>query len=625
MRTKKAMLLGVILLLVVLLGACAAPVPETVTFPDENMEAAIRDALGKATGEAITPAELAGLTEFAATMQGITDLSGIEYCINLTVLNIWGNPISDLSSLASLTNLTTLNLMGNEISDISPLAFLTNLTWLYLEGNEISDISPLVENSGLGPGDIVILLANNLDLSEGSEDLENIGQLEGRGVVVYALVLPPSPAPTPAPAPTVGIFADENLEAAIREALGKPAGEAITPAEMTGLTSLMLPARCRITDLSGIEYCTNLIWLSLGANPISDVSPLASLTNLTGLHLQGNQISDVSPLASLTNLTELHLHSNQISDISPLASLINLTWLNLRNNEISDLSPLASLTNLEWLNLSMNQISDISPLVENSGLGEGDYVLLWINNLDLSEGSKDLENTRQLEKRGVAVHPPAPTPTPAPAPTPAPETVVFADENLEAAIRDALGKTAGEEITAAELAGLKSLVLRSRWGITDLSGIEYCTNLTWLRVGGDQLSDISPLASLTNLTGLTVGWTQLSDISPLASLTNLVELYLPTNEISDISPLASLTNLEWLNLAFNQISDISPLASLTNLEWVSLTSTQISDISPLVENSGLGEGDTVLIEHNNLDLLWEGSEDLENIRQLEGRGVEVQY
>ena len=185
MRTKKAMLLGVILLLVVLLGACAAPAPETVTFPDENMEAAIRDALGKPAGEAKTPAELAGLTQFAATMQGITDLSGIEYCINLTVLNLWGNPTSDISPLASLTNLTMLNLMGNEISDLSPLASLTNLTWLYLHGNQISDISPLVENSGLGTGDIVILRLNNLDLSEGSEDLENIRQLEGRGVEVY--------------------------------------------------------------------------------------------------------------------------------------------------------------------------------------------------------------------------------------------------------------------------------------------------------------------------------------------------------------------------------------------------------------------------------------------------------
>jgi len=41
--------------------------------------------------------------------------------------------------------------------------------------------------------------------------------------------------------------------------------------------------------------------------------------------------------------------------------------------------------------------------VENSGLGEGDRVLLEFNNLDLSEGSEDLENIRILEERGVRV------------------------------------------------------------------------------------------------------------------------------------------------------------------------------------------------------------------------------
>jgi len=41
--------------------------------------------------------------------------------------------------------------------------------------------------------------------------------------------------------------------------------------------------------------------------------------------------------------------------------------------------------------------------VENSGLGEGDRVLLEVNNLDLSEGSEDLENIRILEERGVRV------------------------------------------------------------------------------------------------------------------------------------------------------------------------------------------------------------------------------
>jgi len=42
-----------------------------------------------------------------------------------------------------------------------------------------------VENSGLGAGDKVLLEGNNLDLSEGSEDMENIKALEDRGVVVH--------------------------------------------------------------------------------------------------------------------------------------------------------------------------------------------------------------------------------------------------------------------------------------------------------------------------------------------------------------------------------------------------------------------------------------------------------
>ena len=68
------------------------------------------------------------------------------------------------------------------------------------------------------------------------------------------------------------------------------------------------------------------------------------------------------------------------------------------------MSPFVNLTSLTWLRLSENQISDISPLVENSGLGEGDEVWLEDNDLDLTEGSEDMDNIRQLEERGAEVH-----------------------------------------------------------------------------------------------------------------------------------------------------------------------------------------------------------------------------
>jgi Leucine-rich repeat (LRR) protein len=103
-----------------------------------------------------------------------------------------------------------------------------------------------------------------------------------------------------------------------------------------------------------------------------------------------------------------------------------------------------------------------------------------------------------------------------------------------------------------------------------------------------------------------------------------VGIGLEMNNISDISPLANLTNLADLSLSVNNIGDISPLAGLTNMHILHLFDNNINDISPLVENGGLGEGDEVYLENNNLDLAV-GSEDMANIKLLEDRGVVVSY
>jgi len=167
--------------------------------------------------------------------------------------------------------------------------------------------------------------------------------------------------------PDVVTFADPNLEQAVRSALGIPAGQPITRADMARLADLDASNR-GIQNLSGLEYAINLQNLSLGYNQISDISPLANLTKLQWLYLMYNQISDISPLANLTNLQYLDLTYNRISNIRPLGSLTNLLWLGLERNQISDISPLVNLTNLQGLALSANQIRDISPLANLTNL-----------------------------------------------------------------------------------------------------------------------------------------------------------------------------------------------------------------------------------------------------------------
>jgi hypothetical protein len=57
--------------------------------------------------------------------------------------------------------------------------------WLDLCGNQISDISPLIENYGLGSEDDLWLKGNNMNLQAGSETMDNIRTLEGRGTRVH--------------------------------------------------------------------------------------------------------------------------------------------------------------------------------------------------------------------------------------------------------------------------------------------------------------------------------------------------------------------------------------------------------------------------------------------------------
>jgi hypothetical protein len=204
---------GIALALVIVVGLAGLAIPLSPvladdpvgTFPDAKLDAAIREAIGKHTGD-IYQSDLEELTSLNASDKSIFYLTGLEYCINLTMLDLSYNEISDISALSSLTNLTTLALdyngipniwplssltnlttlylYANSISNISPLSSLTNLTTLDLRCNRISDISPLADNIGLDEGDKVYLESNYLDLAPDSQARNDIQILLDRGVSV---------------------------------------------------------------------------------------------------------------------------------------------------------------------------------------------------------------------------------------------------------------------------------------------------------------------------------------------------------------------------------------------------------------------------------------------------------
>ena len=335
--------------------------PEVVSIPDANLAAAVREALDLTPGDAISQLDLLKLGGLEANDRQITDLTGLEYAVNLKGLLLGDNQISDITPLAKSTILEGLELYNNNISDISSLAEMTNLTSLNLDGNSVSDLSPLVELTnlrGLGLRDNSVSdlspVAGLIHLRGLALNNNNISDISSLAAMTHLTSL--------------------NLD-------GNSVSDLSPLAKLTNLTELWLNDN-NISDLSPLVKLTNLTELWLNDNNISDLSPLVKLTNLRALGFDDNNISDLSPLARLTNLTYLALVRNSVSDLSPLAKLTNLTELWLDNNSVSDLSPLAKLIYLVKLELGANQISDITPL---AGLTILESLQLYGNNIsDLS-------------------------------------------------------------------------------------------------------------------------------------------------------------------------------------------------------------------------------------------------
>ena len=474
----------------------------------------------------------------------------------------------------------------------------------------------------------------------------------------------------------------------------------------TNLTELRLH-RNAISDLSPVAELTNLTVLEIHDNNISDLSPVANLINLKHLELPKNNVSDISAVSGLTNLAVLNLEGNAISDISAVAGLTRLTRLKLSNNAISDVSPLLGLNliGLPWdstgLYIEDNPLSYLSihthipalqsreivvqfdnrtpaPLLNISGVITASNNVLIVEARDsngrvlegvpvtftvtsgggtlsvtsaitdgkgraqstLTLGSDGDTNIVRASVEGIS------------------ESVTFSDVqanipnfNLRAAIEEALGKKEGVPIAPGEMAVLTRLEVPNA-NISDLTGLEFATNLTYLDLGyvtegrrinsnsasnlsplsgltklirlnlwGNGISDISPLERLTNLTQLDLSDNSISDISPVAELTNLTHLDLDGNPLSDISAVTGLTNLTFLDIWRTPISDISPVAGLTNLTTLGLGSNSISDLTPLIANTGLGSGDKVYVRGNPLSYQSIHT----HIPTLQSRGVTVEF
>ena len=303
-----------------------------VTFPDANFETLIRETIGKPTGD-IMNTDLTTIIELQGRQREITNISGIEHCTGLEILDLGHNTITDISMLNSLTGLKTLGLYGNSITDINSISNLINLEKLHLTTNNIVDISPVSE------------LTNIWHLSASNNQIEDISSLSNL-ITLQELYL------------SYNALNDIS-----------------SLSSLTNLTMLELGST-QITDVDLLSTLTNLRTLRIHNNVLANLNGLTNLINLGSLNIRSTQTTNINVLAGLVNLTTLYMSTNEIVDISPLLGLIYLNFVELNVNQVVDIE---TLVNNDGINdgdeiwLVNNPLSDISintyiPQLESRGV-----------------------------------------------------------------------------------------------------------------------------------------------------------------------------------------------------------------------------------------------------------------
>jgi Leucine-rich repeat (LRR) protein len=253
-----------------------------IVFKDPKLEEAIRNRLDKPSGD-IYKSDLEKLDWLVLDGGGIIDLSGIEYCVNLTQLTVRYNEVTDIAPVAALTKIENLYIEYTPVQDISAVAGLTGLKRLYLDNNKIADITPVKDLTGLE----YLFIDNNL-LNDTTR-LQNIDALS-------------------------------KLKKMLKLSMGNN----------------------QITNISALAGMTDLIYLDINTNQINDISPLKGLTEVEILWAENNQISDISAVAGWTIVNTLDFSYNQVMDISVMADLSTLQFVFVDANQISDISALVA-------------------------------------------------------------------------------------------------------------------------------------------------------------------------------------------------------------------------------------------------------------------------------------------
>ena len=294
---------------------------QEVDIPDDNLRDALCDLLEIEEGDPITRGDMAsdpmeGTVDLSG--QGIEDLEGMQYAVNMQGLVLSMNPIKKVpEEMADLSNLIHLKLSKCDLTEVPAHIWeMDTLQYLYLDGNQLTELS----------GDVT-----------GLADLR-------------VLVL------------------DDNQLAALPGGMGELTDLRVLSVSQNGIGNLP----------QSMKNCTEMREMYLTGNRLGEIPDwIGSLVDLEVLVADGNEIRSLpGSLSSLENMTTLSVAFNRISRFPDfLSGMDSLDTLYLTANDIKELPadlPDWSLTyiDLEWndLDLQAHEIGVVLDGMESRGI-----------------------------------------------------------------------------------------------------------------------------------------------------------------------------------------------------------------------------------------------------------------
>ena len=252
----------------------------------------------------------------------ISDLYVLEYCHQLTELDVSDTGVQDLSAIP-VEKLVSLNFAGSQVADVSGLAEAKNLEYLDGSGSQVSYIGALAPLQQLKQ-----LRFNNCPLLDPDE-------------VFFCLRL-------------------QDLQLCNTQVTKLDAFANCTVLETVNL------AGTAITDLSVLEKSAATLTqvyfshMPLGAEQLQLLSGNSQLTHV---YVDGIPMENLDILSSTTQLKSLSAGGCGLKDIQGISQNTGLEFVCLAGNQITDVSPLQAISK-EWgiLDLSGNPVSDVSAL-----------------------------------------------------------------------------------------------------------------------------------------------------------------------------------------------------------------------------------------------------------------------